>query len=228
MKNLEMLAVIANGLGPLKDKVVFVGGSTVSLYLTDPAAQTVRPTEDVDCVIEIVTRGQYYKLEAELEKLGFRHMMEASAPVCRWKYRGLTADIMPTEGSVLNFNNSWYPDGYADSRTVALPGGEQVRVFTLPYFLASKIEAFLDRGHGDFLTSPDMEDLITVLDGAEDIAGEVSHAPAKVKDYLAGKFSEFLKDERFIESLEGNLRSPSGTSGRVERIKVILKTLGQG
>jgi len=69
-----MLAVIANGLGPLRDKVVFVGGSTVSLYLTDPAAQTVRPTEDVDCVIEIVTRGQYYKLEANLERLGFRYL----------------------------------------------------------------------------------------------------------------------------------------------------------
>ncbi|HAT71411.1 MAG TPA: hypothetical protein DCS63_01170 [Elusimicrobia bacterium] len=228
MKNLEMLAVVANGLGHLKDKVVFVGGSTVSLYLTDPAAQTVRPTEDVDCVIEIVTRGQYYKLEANLEKLGFRHMMEENAPICRWKYHGLTADIMPTEGSVLSFKNSWYPDGYVNSQVVNLSGVGKIRVFTPPYFLASKIEAFLDRGRGDFLTSPDMEDIITVLDGAENIAGEVLHAPAKVKGYLAVKFSEFLKDERFFESLEGNLRSPSGTSGRVERIKVILKTLWQG
>lgn len=36
MTSLEMLAQIAKGLGPLKDKVVFAGGSTVSLYLTDP------------------------------------------------------------------------------------------------------------------------------------------------------------------------------------------------
>lgn len=225
MNSLEMLARIAKGLGPLKDKVVFVGGSTVSLYLTDPGSATVRPTEDVDCVIQVLTRGQYYKLEQELERLGFRHVTEKDAPICRWSYRGLTADIMPTEGTVLNFKNSWYPDGYEHAIGVKLPGGEEVRIFSLPYFLASKIEAFNDRGHGDFLTSPDMEDIITVLDGSETLAEEISTAPAKVKKYLAGKFSEFLSNDRFTESLEGNLRSPAGTAARVERIKNILTSL---
>ncbi|HAH30792.1 MAG TPA: hypothetical protein DCL44_00580 [Elusimicrobia bacterium] len=78
-----MLTHIAKGLGPLKDKVVFVGGSTVSLYLTDPGAATVRPTEDVDCVTQVLTRTQYYKLEAELEQLGFHHVTEKGAPICR-------------------------------------------------------------------------------------------------------------------------------------------------
>jgi len=225
MNSLEMLAHIAKGLGPLKDKVVFVGGSTVSLYLTDPGAATVRPTEDVDCVIQVLTRGQYYKLERELERLGFRHAIEENAPICRWSYKGLSADIMPTEGTVLSFKNSWYPDGYEQAITVELSGGEQVRIFSLPYFLASKIEAFSDRGHGDFLTSPDMEDIITVLDGSEAIKEEISAAPAKVKKYLAGKFGEFLRDDRFPESLEGNLRPPAGTAGRVERIKRILLSI---
>lgn len=225
MNSLEMLAHIAKGLGPLKDKVVFVGGSTVALYLTDPGAATVRPTEDVDCVIQVLTRGQYYKLEQELERLGFRHVTEKNAPICHWSYRGLTTDIMPTEGAVLNFKNSWYPDGYEQAINVKLPGGEHVRIFSLPYFLASKIEAFLDRGHGDFLTSPDMEDIITVLDGSETIAEEISAAPAKVKKYLARKFDEFLSEERFTESLEGNLRSPAGTAGRVERVKGILTSV---
>lgn len=178
--------------------------------------------KDVDCVTEIVTRGQYYKFEAELEKLGFRHAAEGNSPICRWKYRGLTADIMPTEGAVLDFRSAWYPDGYANAQSAALPGRLKIRIFTLPYFLASKIEAFLDRGRGDFLASPDMEDIITVLDGAENAAVEISRATAKVRKYLAGKFSQFLKDERFVESLEGNLRSPSGTTGRIERIKTML------
>lgn len=225
MNSLEMLAHIAKGLGPLKDKVVFVGGSTVSLYLTDPGAATVRPTEDVDCVIQVLSRGQYYKLEQELERLGFRHVTEKNAPICRWSYKGLTADIMPTEGSVLNFRNSWYPDGYEQAITIKLPDDQSVRIFPLPYFLASKIEAFAERGHKDFLTSPDMEDIITVLDGSETVAEEISSAPAKVKKYLAGKFREFLRDDMFIESLEGNLRSPAGTAARVDRIRKILTAL---
>lgn len=83
MKNIEMLAEIAKGLGPLREKVVFVGGSTVALYLTDPAAPGIRPTEDVDCVIELVTRAEYYKLEEQLRELGFQHAAKDNAPVCR-------------------------------------------------------------------------------------------------------------------------------------------------
>ena len=74
---------------------------------------------------------------------------------------------MPTEGSVLDFKNKWYPDGYANSEEVLLPSGQPVRIFSLPYFLASKIEAFKDRGKENFLLSPDMEDIIAVLNGAE-------------------------------------------------------------
>jgi len=62
-----------------------------------------------------------------------------------------------------------------------------------------------------------------VLDGSGTITEEITAAPAKVRKYLAGKFGEFLRDDRFTESLEGNLRSPAGTAARVERIKNILE-----
>ena len=223
-----MLAEIAKGLGPLREKVVFVGGSTVALYLTDPAAPGIRPTEDVDCVIELVTRSEYYKLEEQLRELGFQHAAGSNDPICRWHYHGLTADIMPTEGSILNFKNKWYPDGYANSEEVKLSGGRPIRVFSLPYFLASKIEAFQDRGHGDFRLSSDMEDIIAVLDGADNIEDKILKAPKPVAAYLKDKFSSFLADERFLESLEGNLVSPSGSSGRVARVKTILGKILEG
>ena len=218
MKNIEMLLLIAKGLGHLRDKVVFVGGSTVSLYLTDPAVQPVRSTEDVDCVAAVVSRAEYYKLEEELERLGFKHAMDENHPICRWRYQGLLADIMPTEGDVLDFKNSWYSDGYAAAYTITLPGGEKIRIFTLPYFLASKIEAFRDRGNDDFLASPDMEDIVTILDGTENVVDEVLRTPEKVKNYLVTEFLKFLDDRRFIELLEGNLRTP----GRVNRVKTML------
>ena len=228
MKNVDMLAEIAKGLGPLREKVVFVGGSTVALYLTDPAAPGIRPTEDVDCVIRLLTRTEYYKLEEQLLKLGFQHAAEHNAPICRWRYHGLTADIMPTEGSVLDFKNKWYPDGYANSEEVKLPGGQPIMIFSLSYFLASKIEAFQDRAHSDFLLSPDMEDIIAVLDGAENIENKILSAPKLVKSYLKEKFASFLAGERFLESLEGNLVSPSGSSGRVTRLKTILAKIVDG
>ena len=37
-KNIEMLSIVANGLGEIKDEVVFVGGSVAELYADDSAS----------------------------------------------------------------------------------------------------------------------------------------------------------------------------------------------
>jgi hypothetical protein len=50
--NIELLTQIAKRLGPLLQEVVFVGGCTTGLFLTDEAAGEVRPTFDVDAIAE--------------------------------------------------------------------------------------------------------------------------------------------------------------------------------
>jgi hypothetical protein len=44
--NYEYLLLIADALGDLRDNVVFVGGSTAGLLLTDSAAEGIRATKD--------------------------------------------------------------------------------------------------------------------------------------------------------------------------------------
>lgn len=64
--NIEMLQTIAKGLGKLKDEVAFVGGAVAELYASDPAASEIRPTQDVDCVIELSSKtGQTWNLKPE-------------------------------------------------------------------------------------------------------------------------------------------------------------------
>jgi hypothetical protein len=46
--NLGIIKTIATALGELNEKVIYVGGAVVSLYINDPAADDVRPTKDVD------------------------------------------------------------------------------------------------------------------------------------------------------------------------------------
>jgi hypothetical protein len=46
--SLALLEAGATALGPLIDDVVFVGGASVTLWITDPGAPTPRPTKDVD------------------------------------------------------------------------------------------------------------------------------------------------------------------------------------
>ena len=64
-----MLAVVARGLKDLKNRVVFVGGATVDLYITSPGGEPLRVTDDVDCVIEITSRTDYRALEEKLRAL---------------------------------------------------------------------------------------------------------------------------------------------------------------
>mgnify|MGYP001576473414 CR=1 FL=1 len=68
--NIELINTVANRLGPLLDKVVFLGGAATGLLITDTAAPDVRPTLDVDVIVEISSRMEYYRLEESLRTLG--------------------------------------------------------------------------------------------------------------------------------------------------------------
>jgi hypothetical protein len=67
----------------LKD-VVFVGGSVVALYADDPAADEVRPTDDVDIVVSISSRSEYSVFESDIRALGFQNVVD-SPVICRYK-----------------------------------------------------------------------------------------------------------------------------------------------
>jgi hypothetical protein len=54
--NLPYLQSIATALGDLCERLVFVGGSTAGLLITEAAAEGVRPTRDVDVIVEAGSR----------------------------------------------------------------------------------------------------------------------------------------------------------------------------
>lgn len=56
--SVELLERAAAALGELSAEVVFVGGATVSLWITDPGAPPPRPTLDVDVVVEVSSRRE--------------------------------------------------------------------------------------------------------------------------------------------------------------------------
>jgi hypothetical protein len=57
-----MLEQVAFHLGNLLDQVVFVGGAVTSLLITDPAATEVRFTQDIDVIVQVISRADYYQL----------------------------------------------------------------------------------------------------------------------------------------------------------------------
>lgn len=219
-----MLMAVAKGLKSLKERVVFVGGVTIELYVASTAPKP-RATDDVDCVVELATCAKYHDLEEELRKLGFKHPSDGRGPICRWIFEGIQVDVMPTEGAVLGFKNRWYADGVLNTRATILPDGQSVQIFSVPYLLASKIEAFLDRGKGDFLASHDLEDVVTVLDGCPNLKEEVAKAPEEVRVFLKKKLGGFLADGRFLDGLQGHLEAIEPRAGKTEKVVQLIRDL---
>jgi hypothetical protein len=137
-----MLETVARILSQVRTTIVFTGGATIFLYLDEVAAPDIRPTDDVDCVVEITSRAEYYNFSNLLRTLGLQETKESGAPLCRWQYEGISIDVMPCDESVLGFSNRWYKPGIANSIRYQLPSGRQILIFSTPYLLASTHRSF--------------------------------------------------------------------------------------
>ncbi|MCK5170344.1 MAG: hypothetical protein KAQ75_10730, partial [Bacteroidales bacterium] len=151
--NIDMLQTVANGLGNLKNEIVFVGGAVAELYASNPAASDIRPTFDVDCVIELSSKTEHAKLEEDLRAKGFANDTSEGAPICRWVYKDIKVDVMPTDEDILGFSNRWYVGGIENKITKVLPDGTEIYVFPPEYYLAAKLEAHESRGGDDLRQS---------------------------------------------------------------------------
>ena len=222
-KSIEMIDIVAHGLDDLVGQVVFVGGATLGVYIDDPAVPEVRPTDDVDCVIEVTTRSSYYRFEEELRKRRFINSGGPNDPICRWKFMGVTVDIMPTDESILGFSNRWYSKGCKSSELLSLPSGRAIYVLTAPFYLATKMEAFLGRGQNDLRTSSDFEDIVALFNGRSKIEAEIQDAPSELKKYLQLNFSLLLKARNDLEEAV-YCHLPYGSTGAT-RVKNILELI---
>jgi hypothetical protein len=169
--NLELLTDAAKLLEPLLGELVFVGGCATALLITDKAAADVRPTFDVDAIAEITSYAEYAEFSEKLRKLGFQEDTSEGAPLCRWRQKTTTLDVMPLDPRILGFSNTWYRPAMDHAEERELENGLKIRLVAPVYFCASKLEAFSGRGKSDFAGSKDLEDLVAVIDGRSELVG---------------------------------------------------------
>jgi hypothetical protein len=218
--NIELLELAQAALGELVDQVVFVGGATVGLWITDPAAPPVRATDDVDVVVEVTTRAGFYEFEAKLRGAGFREDQE-SGVICRWRHRenGLILDAMPARSDILGFENQWQAATIPHAVTYELPSGATIRAAPPTYLLAMKLEAFKGRGKGDFLGSRDFGDIVTLIDGRPELLEEVASAHVDVRAYIASEIRRLLSGgPRLMDGLAGAMRPDAASQERIDLV----------
>jgi len=221
--NADLLLSAVQKLVPLLDRIVFVGGCAAGLLITDPGAAPVRPTVDVDAIVEIASYAELVALEVLLRQLGFDQPHVECAPLCRWIHGDLILDLMPTDSSILGFADRWYSQALENAETVEV-GEHKIRLISTSYFLATKLEAFHGRGQFDYRMSRDIEDIVTVLDGRQEIVAEVQRSTVSLRQYLEDEFSGLLSERDFLEALPGHLL-PDAVSQ--QRIRIILDRVRQ-
>lgn len=203
MSNLELLVEAARLLKPLLGELVFVGGSTTSLLVTDEAAAEVRVTYDVDAIAEISSYAAYADFSERLRRCGFMEDTGEGAPICRWRQKPAL------DSAVLH----------------ELEPDLRVRVVTAVYFCATKLEAFAGRGKNDYQSSHDLEDVMAVVDGRTELIEEIRTGAGDVRTHIAAEIRKLLAIREFLDALPGYLLPDQASQARVsillERLRKI-------
>lgn len=127
----------------------------------------------------------------------------------------------------VGFTNRWYEEGVENAiEIVSAP--VSVKIFSLPYFLASKIVAFRDRGRNDYMGSRDMEDIVSLLEVSDEALLEAvwPQVSPELKAFLKKEFHELLNTSDFIDCVPGAIfnraTAKEASAAIVERIKKLI------
>lgn len=226
--NLEILERAVELLAELADEMVFVGGCATGMLITDPAAPAIRPTKDVDTIVQVASMADYWGLADRLREKGFSEDVSEGAPICRWVAADIILDVMPTDETVMGFGNPWYDAAARYAQPIQLPGsGAVVRLITAPYFLVTKLDAFAGRGRGDYMASHDIEDIIAVIDGRPTLLEEVTKSAPELRAELAKRFTELLGDSDFEYSIQGHLPPDASSLARFPLLMRVIRSIAE-
>lgn len=226
--NINRIEIIAEGLQELVTEAVFTGGACIQFYVSNPKLRDYRPTKDIDCIVKIYSYSEFAKLSDRLRHLGFKNDTSENAPIVRWIYKGVYVDTIPEESSVVGYRDiKWFKEGKIYTIEKELPSGKRIKILSLSYFLATKLEAWQDRGGGDFLADPDIEDIISILDGTDDL-NEILTSPVSVRNYLIQSFDEFLKNDNFKRSIAGHIGFETSASERAGEVINKIEKIVEG
>ena len=217
------MATVARALGEERHRVVFVGGTVTALY---PLARgvDVRPTADVDAVIDVSTTADYYAFVESLRPRGFHECTDEGAPLCRRICGYVRVDIVATANTGIGPTNRWYRDGVAAAASYAVAPGLSVLALTPLYFVATKLEAFADRGRGDYQASHDLEDVLTVLAGLDELRATAEVDGSAVGFAVRNALSELARKDAFIDAIPGHFDGNVDAQGRSD---ALLSWLGR-
>lgn len=225
--NTELLFSVLDRLEQLDQPFIIVGGAIVGLLVDHPELIDFRPTKDVDILVEVASRIEYSRLEEKLRQLGLKNDTSEDAPICRWIVNeSAKLDVLPLDPDILGFSSEWFQEAWQHPCQIT-QDGRTFETIAPVYLIASKLAAFTNRGNQDFWISHDLEDLITVIDGRENIVNEIRVAKADVRDYISRTLRDYQEGTDFIQALPAYLESDPASQERLPSLREKIEAIAE-
>ncbi len=222
----QMVETVARALGDdLLEQVVFVGGCTTGLLVTDDfTKEQIRYTEDVDLIVHVIGKGEWYQLQQKLRDKGFSEDMESSNNViCRMLLDELKVDFMPDDPEILSFSNRWYPRVLETANLYQITDELTIRLIRPEYFITTKIEAYKNYGNNDVLSSHDIEDLLNLFDGRVELVDEIKAANKEVQIFISEELAKLVSDDNFEYAVQSSSNSDTDRENLIfERLELCI------
>ena len=168
-------------LGEQSEDFVFLGGCALALYARSEGAP-LRTTADVDCLSRRVPWSLQEKALADL--CTSRVLRPDTEIQCRYRIIGteIDVDVISPDGFNVGRPSPWLRRAAENFSLYDAGEGQKVKAVTPPYFMATKLVAFGDRGE-DVLSSKDAEDIVALVVEVPSLFDDV--IAAGIKDDIA-------------------------------------------
>jgi len=133
----------------------------------------------------------------------------------------LIVDFMPDDEKILGYSNRWYGQALKEAKDYELQDNLTIQLVTPVFFIATKLEAYKGRGNNAPLQSRDIEDILNVFDGRDELVEEINHASLNLRSYISKELVSLLEHPDFEYAVQSTAQ---GQRDREERIFKQLDT----
>lgn len=223
------LVLVAQELGDLRQRIVFIGGAIAPLLHTDPPFRQARITSDVDAIIATGSYVEAQRVQDELARLGFRRDLADPRHLHRWVGAGgVPFDLVPAGDHLGAASGPIDRLAVETAVSTTLTTGLTIRHASAPGFLALKWAAYQDRGRKDPLYSDDLLDILALLASRPTLVEEVAAAPMELRAYVAEQSKTFLADPNAEDLFAGHLNNAQDPAATIAAVRAIMGELGVG
>ncbi len=231
--SLDRIARVAEALGDLRDRVVFIGGAIAPLLQTHPPFPRARPTKDVDGVAATTS---YRDIEALDQALRAREFRTPSGPstaehrggrrqtqVHKWLAPGgIEFDLVPSGAHLGGSGSTWDQYALELSETVEIRPGLSIKHANAPAFWAMKWAAHHDRGKDDPVNSTDLEDILALIASRPTFIDELQQSPPELRQYVGDQTAGLLRNPDAGDLLAAHLNNATAPRAVIDRVRSVL------